>query len=424
MTFDFSGREVVKQDIWDRDPTRHDVYLRELSRGPRRSLCSLLMRRTLSPRAVRARCPWLLCVWLVSSGTATALVLHPATSLRAAVAPRRLAPFRLQESSEEPLRAPLAQVLLPQALQCAAGYMVHTILLSRRCIRVGGAAVGLDTLAGLGVLAAAGAQRVRSGREAVPPWLTRNEASEAASLCADMSNESRSEKARLLATAVALLAAPIAFSFLGPLLEGVLYAVALVLPLTDAGLLGARLLLEQSVLYFALSKFIAARHPAFFTSTWVRASLRGPWLAHVLGGYAASIALFNLVEPINQMLLPHLSYAAEGMVAKLANPADGSAASLLVASITPCVGAPLFEELQSRAFILQALSAVLPLRGALAAQGLLFGAQHFQIGLVLPLAVTGAFWGVLYVASGNLLVPVLVHALWNARIFIGSYMGL
>ena len=55
---------------------------------------------------------------------------------------------------------------------------------------------------------------------------------------------------------------------------------------------------------------------------------------------------------------------------------------------------------------------------------MLFGAQHFQLGLLLPLSVTGFFWGVLYVYSGNLLVPILIHALWNARIFLGSYLGL
>ena len=65
-------------------------------------------------------------------------------------------------------------------------------------------------------------------------------------------------------------------------------------------------------------------------------------------------------------------------MAKLANPADKSAVALLIAAITPCVGAPLYEELQSRAFLLQAMTAVLPLRGALLASGVLFGAQHMQ----------------------------------------------
>ena len=67
---------------------------------------------------------------------------------------------------------------------------------------------------------------------------------------------------------------------------------------------------------------------------------------------------------------------------------------------------------------------LLPLSLALVVQGVLFGAQHFQIGLLLPLAVTGYFWGVLYVNSANVLVPMLIHSLWNARIFIGSCLGL
>ena len=66
----------------------------------------------------------------------------------------------------------------------------------------------------------------------------------------------------------------------------------------------------------------------------------------------------------------------------------------------------------------------LPSSLALLTQGVLFGAQHLQIGLLLPLAVTGYVWGVLYINSANLLVPMLIHALWNARIFIGSYLGL
>ena len=78
----------------------------------------------------------------------------------------------------------------------------------------------------------------------------------------------------------------------------------------------------------------------------MRLRWRGPWLAPVLGGYTASLALFNLVEPLNQLLLPHLAYASEGIVAKLANPADRSISSLVLASLAPCIGAPIFEELQ------------------------------------------------------------------------------
>ena len=41
-----------------------------------------------------------------------------------------------------------------------------------------------------------------------------------------------------------------------------------------------------------------------------------------------------------------------------------------------------------------------------------------------PLAALGATWSYLYLASGNLLVPVAIHALWNARVFAGTVLGL
>lgn len=35
----------------------------------------------------------------------------------------------------------------------------------------------------------------------------------------------------------------------------------------------------------------------------------------------------------------------------------------------------------------------------------------------------GGHQAVLYVLSGNLLVPILIHCLWNSRVFLGSYWG-
>ena len=150
-----------------------------------------------------------------------------------------------------------------------------------------------------------------------------------------------------------------------PVVEGLIYGlVALGVPLSHDSMLSMRLLFEQTMLYAIMVKLMAARHEFFSGRRWVRWSLRGAWLAPVLGGYAASVALFNLVEPFNQALLSHLAYAPEGMVAKLANPADGRASSLVVASLVPCVGAPLFEELQSRAFILQVATRAVSPRAA------------------------------------------------------------
>ena len=65
-----------------------------------------------------------------------------------------------------------------------------------------------------------------------------------------------------------------------------------------------------------------------------------------------------------------------------------------------------------------------PLRLALPLQAALFGMHHQALGSLLPLSALGLLWGLLYVASANLLVPVLVHALWNSRIFLVSLQDL
>ena len=315
--------------------------------------------------------------------------------------------------SDSTTSLPLLHRPLPQMALCALGYAVHVCVLSRHSIPLGGMALGCDTVVGLGVLVAAGLHRSRQQKSAVPPWLTGKACEEAAEM-ADFGGAPSRERLKLLATCVLALGAPLLFSFAGSLIDVLLSVLVIAgLPLNKTRLMSARLLLEQVLLNLGVFQMIRTRHPGFFSRVWVRWSLRGPWLAPVLGGYAASLALFNLVEPLNQALLPGLNYKPEGMVAQLANPADKSVVSLALAAIAPCLGAPLFEELQSRAFILQALTAVAPISGALVLSGLIFGMQHFQLGLVLPLSVTGFCWGVLYVNSRNLFVPMAVHALWS-----------
>ena len=76
-----------------------------------------------------------------------------------------------------------------------------------------------------------------------------------------------------------------------------------------------------------------------------------------------------------------------------------------------------------RGFLLPALAAALPLRLAVPCSAAVFAAHHGSPELTLPLFGLGAAWAGLYLASGNLAVPVAVHALWNARVFIGSLLG-
>ena len=360
----------------------------------------------------------------------------PPVPLPLKASPRPLftrSPAPVATSSSPPASIHFLHRAIPQAVLCAAGYLFHVCVLSRRSPALGGVTIGWDTAAGLLVFAAAAKRRMSNMRAAVPPWLYAGReapptmaAEVEANEVADFSSAPAKDRLSLLITCALLLVAPLVCQrAIGPVVDVLLDALVVFgVPLNPARLLSSRLIFEQLSLYLILGKLVSVRHPTFFSREWVRFRTRGPWLLPVLGGYTASLALFNLVEPINQLLLPHLAYGPEGVVAKLANPSDRSAATLLLSSIAPCIGAPLFEELQSRAFILQALTAAVPLSLALLISGILFGAQHLQIGLLLPLSVTGYIWGVLYVNSNNLLVPMLIHALWNARIFLGSYLGL
>ncbi|EOD09618.1 putative abortive infection protein [Emiliania huxleyi CCMP1516] len=344
-------------------------------------------------------------------------VVQPALPLAARLpSPFCCVPSEPAASPSPPSPPPLPPSLLPAALRhplaqmgvCLAGYGLHVAVLSRRHLAIGSLRVGLDTLAGLAVLGAAARHRTARGAGAVPAWLLGEvdptDGSDAGRHCLDLRSEPKAAKLRTAATAAVTLA--------------LLYAlVALGLPLTRSSMVGA--------IYLLLVKLMAARHnqpgrPFFGAGGWapmeraVRWRLASPWLLPVLGGYVASVGIFNLVEPLNQVERKHPpSFGPPGAIR-----------SLLVNAATPCIGAPLFEEVHSRAFVMQALTSAMPLRLALLANGALFGAQHLQAGLVLPLAAMGYFWGVLYALSGNLLVPVAVHALWNSRIFLGSALAL
>ena len=159
----------------------------------------------------------------------------------------------------------------------------------------------------------------------------------------------------------------------------------------------------------------------------------------------------------------------------MVNPDEGrGVASILVGGVAPCVTAPCvgraelskltarlldgvfahrwWEEVLYRGFLLRALERLVGradvatvvsscvestseldfasmawgARNLISQQvsSLLFAAHHLSLTAALPLAALGATWSYLYLASGNLLVPVAIHALWNARVFAGTVLGL
>ena len=71
-----------------------------------------------------------------------------------------------------------------------------------------------------------------------------------------------------------------------------------------------------------------------------------------------------------------------------------------------------------RGFLLPALQFVMPLTVAVPLSSFIFAIVHEGLRSVLPLTFLGGLWAMLYLKSRNLLVPIAVHAMWNARIFL------
>ena len=152
----------------------------------------------------------------------------------------------------------------------------------------------------------------------------------------------------------------------------------------------------------------------------MRLSWRALWFPWALGGYFVSLLGYNTVD--RNMFLPLLD-DPECIVSQLVSPGKGDLAAFGIGAIGPCVTAPVFEEVLYRGFLLPALVRFMPLRLALLVQAVLFGLHHQSLTGLVPLSVLGLIWGVVYVSAGNLLVPIVIHMMWNSRIFLSSLLS-
>lgn len=159
---------------------------------------------------------------------------------------------------------------------------------------------------------------------------------------------------------------------------------------------------------------------------WYTNRYRTNWLWWTLGGYLLSAWAFNCADFLNQLLLPAELFASagEGVVAQLINPENNDLAASLVGYIAPCVSAPWWEEVLYRGFLLPGLSLQMGFWRAVAVSGVVFSVHHVSATGALPLAILGWVWAVIYGKSGNLMVTILIHAMWNSRVFLGSWLGL
>jgi membrane protease YdiL (CAAX protease family) len=150
------------------------------------------------------------------------------------------------------------------------------------------------------------------------------------------------------------------------------------------------------------------------------------WLWWTMGGYFVSSWLFNIADLMNSYLLPLsiLEQAEESsIVSQLVNPEGQDWLASLVGYLAPCINAPWWEEVLYRGFLLPTLVLLLPYKWAVGVSGVLFSLHHSSIPAFLPLCVLGWTWAIVYTKSKNLWTTIVIHAMWNSRIFIGSWFG-
>lgn len=179
-----------------------------------------------------------------------------------------------------------------------------------------------------------------------------------------------------------------------------------------------------SIANSGVNKGVKKKPPADFK--WYTNQWDTYWLWWSIGGYFVSSWVFNIADIVNQCILPAAIFEAqpEGVVSQLINPENNDVAASLVGYVAPCISAPWWEEVLYRGFMLPALAIHLGYWPAVYVSGIIFSAHHMSWTGGIPLAFLGWTWAAIYAKCGNLLVTILIHAMWNSRVFLGSWLGL
>ncbi len=102
----------------------------------------------------------------------------------------------------------------------------------------------------------------------------------------------------------------------------------------------------------------------------------------------------------------------------------GSWREFLPVLVSVAVIAPVSEEVFFRGYCFPLFRVTWgPRRGSLLS-ALFFGAMHFDVWRLLPLAVAGWILNLLYEKTGSLWTPIVAHAIWNAALALQLFGGL
>ena len=160
-------------------------------------------------------------------------------------------------------------------------------------------------------------------------------------------------------------------------------------------------------------------------SDWMTFDLNSNWVWWAAAGYSVSVLLFRVADWLNGSVVPSdwFDDAADSIVHQMVTPEENDIIALLIGAIAPCLSAPLWEEIFYRGLIYPFLCSIFPMALSTPLSALIFALHHGRKQVFIQLFTLGSMWASLYVLSGNLFVSVVVHSLWNSRVFLGSFLG-
>jgi len=276
-------------------------------------------------------------------------------------------------------------------------------------------ALGLDSLAGIISLALFCFAKGKNGHRPIAPvegpWKV---------------SKTATTQIKVFYTTVILCIAYLSSGYGAGLWENFLFVLADIgVPITTPMHRSLQVLLAHLSWVFMGMYILGSSFKPFFSkqTKWMKMKWRSIWVWWTLGGYFLSAFVFNLCDVANQFLLPEKFFEVETVVSKMINPENNDILAMAVGSIAPCMTAPWWEEVLYRGYILPALTSWLPQKWAIPVSGILFAVHHMNMAGMIPLMGLGFLWALLYVRSQNLVVTIIIHAMWNSRVFLGSYLG-
>jgi len=120
----------------------------------------------------------------------------------------------------------------------------------------------------------------------------------------------------------------------------------------------------------------------------------------VASALSNAVSLSPTTHPVARMLVDPMAPAELGLIA-----------------LAVGIAAPVGEEILFRGLVFRALRSSHGQRVAYVASALLFAGLHMEPSAILPYLVLGLAFGAVYEATGTLIAPIALHAMWNVVVF-------